>query len=168
MPNYTLECELESPVPVEQAFAVFENPYNLAKITPPWLNFRILTDGLQMRKGAEIDYEFRWLGVPLRWRTVISEYDPPAGFVDKALKSPYAFWHHRHTFRSTGEGTVVADRVDYGLPFGFLGGLMHDLVVSRQLKQIFAYRQKAIVELLGGRANELRPPQITQTEKMPG
>ena len=161
MLTYTLEAELLVPVSTDQAFEVFENPYNLARITPPWLNFKILTEGLQMKRGAEIDYEFRWLGVPMRWKTVITEYDPPFGFVDKALKSPYVLWHHRHTFRKEDEGTMVGDRIDYILPFGPFGQAIHSLVVANQLKQIFDYRQKAIIELLGGTASEIRPPTIT-------
>jgi ligand-binding SRPBCC domain-containing protein len=158
---YKLECELIAPVPIEKAFSVFENPYNLAQITPPWLNFRILTEGLEMKRGAEIDYEFRWIGVPLRWRTVITEYEPPVGFVDKALKSPYSLWHHRHTFRETPQGTLVGDRVDYSLPFGHLGRMAHAAIVNKQLRAIFDYRQKAIIEMLGGRVTELRAPTIT-------
>ena len=134
---------------MQEAFAVFENPYNLAKITPPWLNFRILTENLRMRLGAEIDYEFRWLGITLRWKTHITEYEPPFHFVDEATKSPYVLWRHRHTFRPVLEGTVISDRVDYALPYGFLWDAVHRLVVRKQLEQIFDYRQKMIGEMLG-------------------
>lgn len=83
---------------------VFENPYNLAKITPPWRNSPVLIPNFKMRLGAEIDYEFRWMGIPLRWRTRITGYEPPFHFVDEALKSPYLLWRHRHTFRASQEG----------------------------------------------------------------
>lgn len=138
-----------SPVAVQEAFAVFENPYNLAKITPPWLNFRILTPNLQMRLGAEIDYEFRWMGIPLRWRTRITGYEPPFHFVDEALKSPYLLWRHRHTFCALPEGVLISDRVDYALPFGLFGNAAHRLVVRRQLDRIFDYREKVISQMLG-------------------
>ena len=145
----TLEREMISPVTLREAFAVFENPYNLAKITPPWLNFRILTSNLRMRLDAEIDYEFRWMGIPLQWTTRITEYEPPFHFVDEALKSPYLLWRHRHTFRALPEGALISDRVDYALPFGFLGNAAHRLVVRKQLDQIFDYRQNVIAQMLG-------------------
>ncbi len=138
-----------SPVSLQEAFAVFENPYNLAAITPPWLNFRILTPNLQMHLGAEIDYEFRWMGIPLLWKTRITEYEPPFHFVDEALKSPYLLWRHRHTFRPRAEGTLISDQVDYSLPFGFFGNAAHSLVVRKQLDQIFDYRQKIVAQMLG-------------------
>lgn len=156
---YLLECELVTHASIEETFAIFADPYNLAKITPPWLGFRILTNGLTMRRGAEIDYSFRTMGVPLNWRTVISAYDPPFSFVDEALRSPYKFWRHHHTFRETGEGTVVGDRVEYGMPFGPLGSLVHAVAVAPQLRRIFDYRQEAIAAILGG-AVRLSPPSI--------
>jgi ligand-binding SRPBCC domain-containing protein len=137
-----------APVSMQEAFALFEDPYNLAKITPAWLHFRILNRDLRMRLWAEIDYELRWLGIPLRWKTRIVEYEPPFHFVDEALKSPYLFWRHRHTFRPLLEGTAISDLVEYALPYGILGDLAHSVVVRRQLERIFDYRQSAVLELL--------------------
>lgn len=149
MQIHTLTRELISPASLTEAFAVFEDPYNLAKITPPWLNFRILTENLKMRLGAEIDYEFRWLGVPLRWKTRITAYDPPLHFVDEALKSPYLLWRHSHSFRpSKSGGTLISDLVDYALPYGILGEAIHKTMVRKQLDQIFDYRQQKIQEIL--------------------
>ena len=51
---YVLTCRMKAPVSIEQAFEVFESPYNLAKITPKWLHFRITTPGrVVIRQGAE-------------------------------------------------------------------------------------------------------------------
>jgi ligand-binding SRPBCC domain-containing protein len=158
MTSYTLRCQMLAPVSMRDAFAVFEDPRNLARITPPWLDFRILTVDPLMRLGAELHYQFRWHGLPLQWKTLISEYEPPFFFTDEMIRGPYALWRHRHTFHPTEEGTVVTDEVDYALPFGRLGALVHRLVVAAQLKEIFRYRQSALNELLyGGRAHWTEP-----------
>ena len=156
---YELQCELTTSASIRETFAVFENPHNLAKITPPWLGFRILTDDLKMRTGAEIDYSLRLFGIPLKWKTEITSYKPPEYFVDEAMNSPYKFWRHHHTFRETPQGTQVGDRVEYDLPLGFVGRLAHG-VVALQLRAIFTYRQKEIVKLLGGRLIEVQAPYI--------
>jgi hypothetical protein len=49
---YVLECELLTPASIDETFAVFADPYNLAKITPPSLGFQILTPGLKMRRAS--------------------------------------------------------------------------------------------------------------------
>ena len=151
MKVYTLECEMLAPVSVRQAFEIFEDPRNLARITPPWLNFRIVTPGrIQMRKGAEIDYQIRWAGISLSWKTIITEYEPPFFFVDEQAGGPYRYWRHHHSFRPTQNGTLVGDRVEYALPLGWLGRMAHTLAVRRQLKQIFDYRQKTLMEMMRG------------------
>lgn len=149
---YVLTCQIKAPVSLRQAFAVFESPYNLARITPAWLNFRITTPGtVILRKGAEIEYQIRWLGVPMSWKTVIAAYEPPAFFEDEQARGPYAHWRHRHSFEEVEDGTLISDRVEYALPLGALGRLVQP-IVSRQLRGIFEYRQRALPPLLGGDA----------------
>jgi len=140
---------MTAPVAIQRAFALFEDPYNLAKITPAWLTFRIKTrQRIVMGRGARLDYTIRWLGLPLTWRTLITDYDPPRLFVDQQIRGPFQLWRHRHEFRETAVGTVISDRVDYRLPLGLLGDLAHALVVRRQLICIFRFRQRAIADLL--------------------
>jgi ligand-binding SRPBCC domain-containing protein len=151
MKTYRFACSISLPVSLQEAFAFFENPHNLARITPPWLNFRITSrERIEMRKGAEIAYQIRWLGLPLNWKTVITEYEPPFFFVDEQARGPYAYWHHRHDFKPTEYGALVSDQVDYALPLGPVGWLAHRLVVRRQLEEIFDYRQTALAGILTG------------------
>ena len=151
MKLHTLECEMSAPVSVREAFEIFEDPHNLAKIMPPWLNFRISSEGkVAMRRGAEITYGIRWARIPLSWKTVITEYEPPFFFVDEQASGPYRYWRHWHSFRPSEGGTIVGDRVEYALPFGWLGRIADALFVRRRLRQIFAYRQHALAELLRG------------------
>jgi hypothetical protein len=152
MQIYTLRCRMLSPASLADTFAVFENPCNLARITPPWLNFRIRSRDVRMRAGERIDYDIRWLGLTLGWRTRITAYEPPFCFVDEQERGPYRLWRHCHTFTLSGRGTEVADQVDYALPLGALGRAAHGLLVGRQLRGIFHYRQQALRELLGGGA----------------
>jgi len=43
----------------------------------------------------------------------------------------------------------MEDIIDYKIPFGILGQLAHPIVVKKQLKQIFAYREQKLIELFG-------------------
>ena len=142
---YTLACEILVNKPIHEVFAFFENPYNLARITPSWLNFQVTSrERVRMQKGAEIHYTIRWLGLPMPWKTIIAEYEPPYVFVDVQEKGPYAFWRHRHTFEETSEGVKVRDHVDYAVPLGALGRLAHAIIVRKQLEAIFRYRQQQL------------------------
>ena len=99
------------------------------------------------REGAIIDYVVSLMGIPLRWRSLITAYAPPHRFVDEQILGPYAFWHHTHTFSPVDNGTLVGDRVLYALPLGPLGDLAHALMVGRQLRGIFAHRRRVIEQI---------------------
>jgi len=133
--------------PIEDVFAFFNRPENLAKITPESLGFKILTpQPLNMKEGAIIDYTIKPLFFDMHWRTYISDYTPPRSFVDEQLKGPYKFWHHRHSFESVEGGTMVRDEVRYALPFGIFGEIAHALFIKRQLNRIFDHRTIIISE----------------------
>ena len=133
--------------PLERVFPFFSSAANLERITPPELRFRILTPDVEMREGALIRYSLRLFGVPFKWTTEITRWDPPHEFVDVQIKGPYRQWIHTHRFRREGEGTSMEDTVDYALPFQPLGELAFPLVRS-QIRRIFAHRALVIARSL--------------------
>lgn len=137
------------PTALDETFAFFADAWNLERITPPILRFRIVTPApITMRVGTLIDYRLRLRGIPVRWRTEITAWDPPRSFTDVQLRGPYRKWMHRHDFVEEDGGTRVNDTVAYAVPGG---ALVDRLIVRPDLDRIFGYRRRAIRELLGGR-----------------
>ena len=160
MRKYELRSQVLVPRSLQETFSFFEDPTNLARITPRWLAFQLVTPRPRMEQRAQIDYRIRWCGIGLRWRSLIVEYEPPFFFIDKQIKGPFRFWEHAHRFHPTEEGTLVEDEVVYELPFGLLGRLVHWALVRRQLESIFCYRQAKLRELLGGLSERWHQPEI--------
>ena len=157
---YALNCEMLVQRPLKEIFAFFENPANLAKITPPWLSFNIVTKDVPMGKNAQFDYVIKWLGLPMKWRSLITTYDPPRSFSDEQLIGPYKTWNHEHSFEETGRGVVVGDHLTYSLPMGPLGAIAQSVMVKRQLLSVFRYRQTALAKIFPGATEELTVPTI--------
>ena len=151
----TLRTVLHGVLPT--VFAFFKNPYNLERITPPFLAFKVAssTDAV-VREGTLIAYAMRLHGIPLGWESRIAEYGENSHFADEQLRGPYAQWHHRHVFRAVDGHVEMTDEVTYRLPFGPLGRLVHALVVRAQLRTIFAYRSHVITTQFGGHADAPR------------
>jgi ligand-binding SRPBCC domain-containing protein len=147
MHTYKLEREQFLPRPVEVIYSFFSRPENLQIITPPWLEFRMVKTPEMLTTGSLIRYRLRWRVVPIAWTTEIREWDPPQGFVDRALKSPYALWNHEHRFTGQDCGTLMSDCVTYALPFGFLGRAAHWMVVRRDVEKIFEFRAQTMRRL---------------------
>lgn len=148
MAEHTLERRQIIERPREEVFEFFADAGNLEKITPPELNFHIITaQPIDIKKGALIEYQLKLRGVPIKWKTEITLWNPPHDFVDTALKSPYKQWIHLHTFETGERGeTIMRDLVRYRLPFEPLGDLAH-WYVKKELKYIFDYRYKVIEEI---------------------
>ncbi len=145
---YQLQTEQWLPSPLEEVFLFFADAHRLQDLTPPFLNFHVVTPRpVTMFAGTKIEYRLRLHGIPIRWQSEISEWLPPFRFVDRQLKGPYSLWHHCHTFEEQDGGTLVRDEVDYAVPGG---GLIHWLLVRRDLLQIFTYRRRQLEMFFGG------------------
>ena len=146
---YTLHRDIRLALPLGEVFEFFAQAENLEKITPPWMRFQIVTPPpIEMREGATIEYKLRVHGLPMRWLTTIERWNPPFEFVDVQTRGPYKLWRHTHRFSEVAFGTLVEDIVEYELPFGPLGRLIHWLQVDRDLKHIFDYRGRQVHRLL--------------------
>jgi ligand-binding SRPBCC domain-containing protein len=149
MAEHILTSELTIGLPVAEVFGFFSDAANLERITPPELGFHILTpQPIVIRKGTLIDYQLSLYGLPMKWRTEITRWDPPYEFEDTQLSGPYSQWIHRHRFTELSpDETLIEDEVRYRLPLEPFGDIGHFLV-RRQLDRIFSYRQRAVAEAL--------------------
>ena len=126
----------------EEVFPFFADAGNLQLITPPWLNFEVLTPKpIQMRAGVKIDYRLRIRGFPVRWQSEITIWKPPFEFMDEQRRGPYRQWIHRHTFEQVEGGTLCRDEIKYSV---FGGALINRLFVRRDVERIFRFRQEAL------------------------
>jgi len=127
----------------------FSDPKNLSKITPQSMGFIVRTElPDKMYEGLMIEYTVRpMLGIPMNWITEIKTVKNHSFFVDEQRKGPYRIWHHEHHFKEVEGGVEMTDIVSYELPLGFLGRLMHPILVKNKLKEIFDYRRQKVDEL---------------------
>ena len=151
MRTYLLERSQIIPRSRRETFAFFSDAFNLERITPPFLRFRILTPApIRMEAGALIEYRLALFGVPLYWQTLIESWTPDESFVDRQLKGPYALWRHTHSFEEQGPREILMrDVVEYRVPYGLLGSIVHNLFIKRWLAYIFDYRAALTARLLG-------------------
>ena len=102
----------------------------------------------KMYEGLMIEYTVRpMLGIPMNWITEIKTVKNHSFFVDEQRKGPYRIWHHEHHFKEVEGGIEMTAIVSYELPLGFLGRLMHPILVKNKLKEIFDYRRQKVDEL---------------------
>lgn len=151
MKIYTLKSVQKLPISLEEAWDFFSSPDNLKTITPDYMSFDIITGADRpMYPGQIIQYIVTPIaGIKTKWITEITHVKDREYFVDEQRFGPYALWHHKHFLKEIPGGVEMEDIVDYKLPFGILGTMVHPFIVAPKLKEIFEYRRAKLIELFG-------------------
>lgn len=140
--GFLLESDQELRHPRQRVFDFFSDAFQLEALTPPWLKFQVVTPApIRIQTGTLIDYRLRIHGLPLRWQSRISQWEPPFRFVDEQIRGPYRRWHHEHLFEETSAGTLVRDVIHYEVPGG---RLIDRWFVRPDLQKIFTFRTEKL------------------------
>ena len=149
---YQLKTKQLLPASLDEVWDFISSPKNLKEITPDHMGFDIITPDLpeKMYPGMIIAYKVSpLLGIRMTWVTEITHVREKEYFVDEQRVGPYFMWHHEHKIEPVEKGVLMTDTVSYKPPMGILGSLANSLLIKRQLKQIFDYREKVLVDIFG-------------------
>lgn len=151
MKIFKLHTKQNLPITLEEAWVFFSDPKNLKTITPDYMGFNIQSGAnSSMYPGQIIEYIVTPLfNIKTKWVTEITHVEEQKYFVDEQRFGPYSLWHHKHFFKEIEGGVAIDDLVHYKLPFGFLGSLVHPILVKPKLDEIFNYRREKLIALFG-------------------
>lgn len=151
MKIYTFSNVQKVPITLDQAWKFLSNPENLSLMTPSYMNFKkISNDNKPLYAGQIIQYSVTpLLGIPTKWISEITQVKHHEYFVDVQLYGPYSLWHHKHFIREIPGGVEMEDLVDYKIPLGIIGQLVHPYLVKPKLDEIFAFRKAKLIALFG-------------------
>jgi|TARA_B110000285_G_scaffold235585_1_gene318319 ligand-binding SRPBCC domain-containing protein len=151
MKIYRLKTVQNLPISQKEAWDFLSDPKNLKRITPDYMGFKIIEGAAEkMYAGQILQYIVTpVLNIPTKWVTEITHVDEGNYFVDEQRFGPYSLWHHKHFINPIKNGVEMIDIIDYKIPLGILGQLAHPIIVAPKLKEIFEYREKALINLFG-------------------
>ena len=135
--SYSLTTSIHLSQQIEEVFSFFADARNLEVLTPASLRFKILTPlPIAMKPGLLIDYRLSLYGIPFKWQSKITIWEPPFRFTDEQIQGPYQLWIHEHKFECVNGTSLVSDTVHYTLK----RPVFIRRFVESDLKKIFAYR----------------------------
>ncbi|MEN1786375.1 MAG: SRPBCC family protein [Bacteroidota bacterium] len=155
MKLYHLHAKQALPISSSEAWQFLSNPHNLKHLTPKEMDFTILSGADRpLYAGQIIQYRVKPLpGFSTKWVSEITQVEEGDYFVDEQLYGPYALWHHKHFITVIDGGVVMEDLIHYKIPFGFLGQLLHPVLVKKELLKIFEYREVQLENRFGKMPN---------------
>ena len=151
MKIYSLHKTQKLPISLDEAWGFLSNPKNLKIITPDYMSFNIISKiDRPLYIGQIIQYIVTpLLGIKTKWVSEITHIQEKKYFVDEQMYGPYSLWHHKHFIKEINGGVELEDIIDYKVPLGIIGQLIHPILVKPKLEEIFSYRQKKLIELFG-------------------
>ncbi len=132
---------------VKSLFDFHIDTNNLQKITPNDTKVELLTKDFKPIVSQILKIKATKYFIPMNWEVKIEKIDEPNLLVDLALKSPFAFWEHKHIFIKHGNMSELKDVVTFKMPFGFIGKLL-EVFVIKDLQKMFDFRHKITKEIL--------------------
>ncbi len=148
MRTYTVESSVTIAAPIEAVYGFHLDVANLSKISPSWISATLVKEegeGL----GKLLYLKMSVFGVASNWVVKIDEYDPPFRLTDLVLHGPLPYFRHTRTFRQpSAELTELHDKLEYAVPFGFIGRMANALSIRRMIELMFNYRHRVTKERL--------------------
>jgi ligand-binding SRPBCC domain-containing protein len=121
---------------------------NLQAISPKNIKVTLLNENFIPKEGEVLRLKTVKNFIPIMWEVQIAKLQPPNLLVDKALKSPFSFWEHSHSFTQEQNGMCeLRDVVRYKAPFGFVG-VLFDFIIRYELDAMFKFRHQVTKEIL--------------------
>ena len=152
MAFYQLKREQKINASIDEVWDFISSPGNLKDITPPYMGFQVTSGNgaIKMYPGMIISYIVKpVLNIPTKWVTEITQVVDKRYFIDEQRIGPYTMWHHQHFIEPIENGVLMKDIVTYQPPFGIIGAIANSLFIKKQLKEIFAFRFKAVEDKYG-------------------
>lgn len=136
--------------PVEAVFGWHAQPGAFMKLKPPWERIELVEESGGIQDGARVVLHIYAGPLSIRWVALHKGYIENRRFQDVQVEGPFAKWEHTHLFEPDGPAACyLEDRVEYALPFGWLGRLAAGALTRRKLRRLFEYRHRVCRESVG-------------------
>ncbi len=146
-----VECRVELKAGIDEVFRFVSNPKNIERVYPKEMKFRVLEMPDEIGEGSMVKMSARLLGQVFTWHTVIKEFNPPYGFVDEAIDSPFRYWRHTHRLYTMDDRCVMHDRIEFSTILGSIG----DRLAIKMISNILEYRNELIRNLFDGESLDM-------------
>lgn len=127
--------------PIDEVFAFFDDPANLARLMPPPVQIRLVRIEPSPPQPGSI-FEFLYGLGPFQraWTVRLLDRVPGERFVDETVSGPMARFDHTHSFEPAARGTWIDDRIDFHVgPDGPVGAVV-DALAGIVMRMTFVWR----------------------------
>jgi ligand-binding SRPBCC domain-containing protein len=141
--EYTTEVAAEP----EQVFDFLARPRNLLRVMPPSPKIELIAVPERLQLGSTFTAKVSKFCFHATSTSEVTWFEEGQGFTDVQRRGPFGQFEHTHTVEPHPTGTLMRDRIVAAPPTGWLGLLINEHRLRRELDRTFAYRQRRMNEL---------------------
>lgn len=131
---HTLSYATIFDAPLEQVYLFHTDTTNLPKITPPWIDVRLVE-----KEDDTVSLVIKRFGIPTRWKMLITQQYPHL-VMDEMVEGPFTWFRHERRFFALNKNqTRMHEMISFVLPFGLLGNLLFPFIKA-DMDKMFDYR----------------------------
>lgn len=93
-----------------------------------------------------VTWQATHFGIRQKLTSKITGFDRPYYFRDEQVKGAFISFYHEHIFEEHEDKVIMKDVFVYESPFGVLGKLFNQLVLTKYMKKLLVKRNKVIKE----------------------
>jgi ligand-binding SRPBCC domain-containing protein len=127
--------------PVDEVFAFFDDPHNLARLMPPPATIRVESiEPAPPQAGSVLTFRYGVGPFQRTWVVRLLERIENERFVDETVSGPLRVFHHAHVFSPANPGTWIVDTIEYRVGPGGGIGLVVDWLAGWMMRATFVWR----------------------------
>lgn len=104
-----------------------------------------ITNGL-IKKGESVTWRGKHFGLFLKHTSKILEMTHYDSFTDVMTKGHFTYFVHQHLFNENAQGVLMIDKLQYKVPYGWIGRLFDSIILKKHLTQFLKHRNQQIKE----------------------
>ena len=87
-----------------------------------------------------VTWQATHFGIKQKLTSKITAYDRPNYFVDEQVQGPFKSIYHEHKFEQHTDKVIMKDYFSFHTPFGILGELFNQILLTKYLKKLLIER----------------------------
>jgi ligand-binding SRPBCC domain-containing protein len=102
-----------------------------------------ITAGL-INEGETVTWQARHLFKTRRFTSKITSMTRPYHFTDEMINGDFKSFRHEHHFKSTANGTIMIDMINFESPYGFIGKMVNSFYLKNYIEKFLLIRNAVI------------------------
>lgn len=145
MPKIEIETRIKSKIDIcfDLSRSIDLHKISIAKSNEEAIRGK--TSGL-ISLGESVTWKATHFGISQNLTSKITKYKKPFHFKDEQTKGVFKFMKHDHYFELENNIVVMKDVFEYQSPFGILGRIFNNLILTKYMRKLLIDRNEIIKE----------------------